>query len=135
MRSDTRLNTFAPSLSPPLNPCYSVSSPSLYYSSLCLSLLPLLVTLPYPLPPQANLKWGSMTMAESGADYEDEEEGSAGGSEGSGGGGRMDNTYGSIDLMDDTLPSIGGSTKKSGKSVTINVPPTPEHKGKHSRGK
>jgi hypothetical protein len=76
-----------------------------------------------------------MTMAESAADYEDEDEGSAGGSEGSGGGGRMDNTYGSIDLMDDTLPSIGGSTKKSGKSVTINVPPTPEHKGKHSRGK
>lgn len=134
MRIDTRLNTFAPSLSPPLNPCHSISPPLPFTTLRSASLLPLLVALPFPLPPQANSKWGSMTVAESAADYEDEEEGSSGGSEGSGGG-RMDNTYGSIDLMDNTLPSMGGSTKKSGKSVTINVPPTPEHKGKHSRGK
>ena len=57
-----------------------------------------------------------MSSLDSNSSYEDEE-GSAGGSESGGGGGRMDNTYGSIDLMDDTLPSIGGMTKKSGKSV------------------
>ena len=108
------LGTLFVTPSQPVPSC--LSSPSLYYSLVCLSLLPLLVALPFPLPPQANSKRGSMTMAESAADYEDEE-GSAGGSESGGGGGRMDNTYGSIDLMDDTLPSIGGMTKKSGKSV------------------
>ena len=56
----------------------------------------------------------------------------------------LDNTYGSIDLMDDTIDdsetfgtTVLGSTKKTGKSVTINVPPTPEinFKTKHTRTK
>jgi len=56
----------------------------------------------------------------------------------------LDNTYGSIDLMDDTIDdsetfgtTILGSTKKTGKSVTINVPTTTEinFKTKHTRTK
>jgi len=67
------------------------------------------------------------------------------GYDGGEGGGEMDNldnTYGSIDLMNDTIDdsetfgtTVLGSTKKSFKSVTINVPPTPEIKTKHTRTK
>ena len=63
---------------------------------------------PFTLLPQANSTWGNMTMTQGDEDYdEEEEEESAGRSKGRAGdrSSQMDRTYGSIDLMDDTLPS------------------------------
>ena len=69
----------------------------------------------------ANAKWGEST-AKSAPDYDSEDDRS----DTQGDEGKMETTYGSIDLMDDTLPFEDtlemSRTKKSGKSVTIVTP-------------